>query len=50
MKPVCEWRKCSFFDADWYVISCCQAKSLEIPDNNICPYCKKPIKVIEEEM
>ncbi len=45
---VYEWELCRFFGGDWYVTNC-QYKSLEIPEDNICPYCKKPIRVIEEE-
>jgi len=45
---VCEWIKIPFPD-----ITCWESseglKYTEFPKDNLCPYCGKPIRVIEEE-
>jgi hypothetical protein len=52
MKDVCEWRiRKSKVDGVYYSRTSCCTKTDRKPheSNNICPYCKKPIRVIEEE-
>ena len=44
-EDVCEWR----LRIGGMFKTSCEAYPEEYPDNGVCPYCKKPIKIVEEE-